>query len=856
MSEGDRKVKKERQVAALERIESKLGFDSRAKMAKTLGISETTLSDGFNRSNARMMGSGTRKTVAEGLGRHCKSEEELCELVEETEWEMTDEEWERALNHITSEEDGLHEVPRLSEKQMVGRGDEIDELQRWLRGERGATERIMVVQGIGGIGKTTLVIRAVRDLDVGQWYRDGVYWVRMTGHENDDGTREFARQVMGSDALREQDVWRAMGLWLKGKRVLVVLDEVNERIGLDGWGDVLPARGRLLVTSRVTGLEGARIECRTLKVGGLGETESFELLTRGIEVDVNEDELEWVVNELGGLPLALRLGNHIGRQIKGLKGFVEGLRTEGLGALSRGKRKEESMRVMLEQSYELLDERDQTLFRGLGIFPPWFEVKHVAAVLGLREGVVRMGLWRLQEKGLVESLGAGKYEMHHLIHRRAVELCDGDEKSKWQGQFAEYYLGWAQKVTASGDVEMLADYLGEIERGILYASGLRRKECVMAYLRCIRPYLRMKRPASQSWAGDEMDKDERARVMLRTAQLRLELGKAEDALELARGAQGTFGEARCDREWVQATLIEGDALLWLGHVAETMGVLKNPELWKRVVQLPDGDERLFRVWVLSERARVDLGQDHKEQVCWLTDRAETARARWMAGQSSSERAELRLLRSAPVSNNPDKATQALEERMGLAEKVQDQNAWLTDALRCSFLLARQGKAEQAEAVLLEADRRKSEMKDARFNPWVNLLEAHVAWALGRDEGGERAYKEAAEELASVFGEMVLWQVPVEEITGETTAERAVEVWRRALRVEDPFRYVEAVCKVYPVFVRLGDELLEDKAEREKQYKAAQEEWRWMGVDLPDLAWFIEEEDDDSGAGNEAGEKAH
>ncbi|RLC70889.1 MAG: hypothetical protein DRI81_18480, partial [Chloroflexi bacterium] len=41
--------------------------------------------------------------------------------------------------------------------------------------------RTMVVRGIGGAGKTTLAARVVREREVQERYRDGIYWVRMEG---------------------------------------------------------------------------------------------------------------------------------------------------------------------------------------------------------------------------------------------------------------------------------------------------------------------------------------------------------------------------------------------------------------------------------------------------------------------------------------------------------------------------------------------------------------------------------------------------------------------------------------------------------------------------------------------------
>ncbi len=264
-------------------------------------------------------------------------------------------------------------------------------------------------------------------------------------------------------------------------------------------------------------------------------------------------------------------------------------------------------------------------------------------------------------------------------------------------------------------------------------------------------------------------------------------------------------------------------MLALGRAEEAAERLRDPAWWERMAQLDAGDDLLFRAWALSERVRAALGPEastieHEEE-------AEAARARWEAGQTSSGRARLRLMRVAPLSENPEEAVRALEERMELAKEVGERGTWLADALRRGYLLARAGDAAQSEAALEEAEEREAEMKDARFEPWVSLLRAHVAWAAGRDEAGEQAYQAAAEELAAVFGKTVFWDVAREEETAD-------EVWQRALRVEDPFRRVEAVCEAHPLFAWSGDDLPDGEEEQREEYAALRDEMRWAGVELP------------------------
>ncbi len=277
-----------------------------------------------------------------------------------------------------------------------------------------------MVQGVGGVGKTMLAIHVVRQRTVWEWYRDGVFWVDVERYEETSAIQWLAHQVAGKRALQAKDPWRTVAEALKKKRVLIVLDGIEEQIDLDRWADLLPQKGRLLVTTRGTAREGTRIDVRVLGLSGLTPDTARELLTRGVRVDVTEGELARVMDGLEYLPLALYIGNRIARLDGGLIGFIGDLREMGLEALELGSRKGENVRATFEVSYRRLNE-EQTLFRGLGVFLPWFQAQAVATVLELSEGAAReemkpMGLelpdwdWLVAEDDAAEEEPSEKHQ--------------------------------------------------------------------------------------------------------------------------------------------------------------------------------------------------------------------------------------------------------------------------------------------------------------------------------------------------------------------------------------------------------------------------------------------------------------
>jgi predicted transcriptional regulator len=721
--------------------------------------------------------------------------------------------------------------------------------------ERRTVEPVLMLQGVGGIGKTVLAIHVVRQRAVKEWYRGKIFWVDVEQYGEAGGIRRLAHDVGGKNALPAGDTWRFVAEALRGKRVMIVLNGVEEEIDLDRWADLLPLEGRLLVTTRGVGTAGTRVGTQTLRLTGLSSDTAQELLTRDVTVDVRGEDLAWVVKVVDGLPLALYIANTIGHWEGGLSGLVSDLRAQGLNTLHIGDDKKRSVRVTFELSYRWLDEKDQTLFRVLGVFLPRFKVEVVAAVLGTNEAAARRGLRRLMQVGLVDNVRSGEYRMHNLVYQYATELGQADERwQEWQKRFAAYYLELARRANAAWDLETLGEHMAEISQAALCALALRDRKMLVDYVCYAGLYVSLDESAAleawRKWAADQADDEERVEMALRTARFCLETGQPERALELAQETRSAFeateseGKTSISAEaWVEATLVAGEALLAMGRAAEATQGAEEQALWERVAELNDGDELLFRVCALSERVALAQGRDAS-----CREQAEATRARWLAGRTSLEQAQLRLMRVVPLSDDPGEAIRALEERMNLAKEVGEQDAWLADALRRGFLLAQKRDRKRAEAALQEIETREKEAPDRRFLPWVHLLRAHVARAMGQDEEGERAYQTAVAELAGGFGETVFWQVEREGLAGETQVERAVEVWRRGLRVDDPFRYVEATGRMYPVFAwqREGIAPAEDEKDQAAQYQAAREEMRPMGLDLPEWEWFVEGDDGASG----------
>ena len=178
------------QVRALERIRDRLGFPSTRKMAKAMGVDTSTLSRCMSHKNTQRMGRWVRLALAQLLGSRCEDVDELSELLEEAGWSLTEEEWDEAEVYLRRE-DSLREVPLVALERYVGREEELKTVQEALLARGTAAPLILLVEGIPGIGKTTLVARIVKEKEIRKRFEGRIFWVRMEGKGEEEAWLEL-----------------------------------------------------------------------------------------------------------------------------------------------------------------------------------------------------------------------------------------------------------------------------------------------------------------------------------------------------------------------------------------------------------------------------------------------------------------------------------------------------------------------------------------------------------------------------------------------------------------------------------------------------------------------------------------
>ncbi len=177
----------------------------------------------------------------------------------------------------------LGEPPREPDH-LVPRAEPLAALSQALRVRAPA----VAITGPTGVGKSTLAALACRDRQVRRAFRDGIAWLP-AGSRRDPvllldalaGQLRLSLAAAGFAAVEPARDELAQAL--RGKRMLIVLDDVTERSPLDACIGLAPDC-TVLFTSRLTGLPGS-VRAVHVPLGPLHEQQAQQLLRRWAGLD-------------------------------------------------------------------------------------------------------------------------------------------------------------------------------------------------------------------------------------------------------------------------------------------------------------------------------------------------------------------------------------------------------------------------------------------------------------------------------------------------------------------------------------------------------------------------------------------
>jgi DNA-binding SARP family transcriptional activator/tetratricopeptide (TPR) repeat protein len=335
--------------------------------------------------------------------------------------------------------------------QFVGRGREL-ELLSGQAGEPGGGPQVSVIEGMPGVGKTALAVRAARA--VADRYPDGAFYLNFRTHDPGYPALDSAEALhrllamLGLPVARIPDglgqraaLWRAE---LGRRRAVVILDDAARR---DQIRPLLPVAGDslILITARrrLPDLEGARV----ITLGELSLDDAVTLFTQvaGADRVLDPDQAAAAAGLCGGLPLAIRMtAGRLALGHPGLGDLVEELSRSTAGLDGTGPAGPEVISAF-DLSYGALEPDHQRFFRRLGL-NPCAEVgpQAAAALAGCTPAEADKALAALVDHHLLAPDAAGRFRIHALVRgyaaARAADDDPAPERRQAVGRLFDYYL--------------------------------------------------------------------------------------------------------------------------------------------------------------------------------------------------------------------------------------------------------------------------------------------------------------------------------------------------------------------------------------------------------------------------------
>jgi predicted ATPase/DNA-binding XRE family transcriptional regulator len=363
---------------------------------------------------------------------------------------------------------------------FIGREREMSEVRRLL-----SSTRLVTLVGVGGVGKTRLALEAVRE-------RQEAVFVDLASLADE---RLVPAAVAAAFGLRErpkQSPVQALMSHLATRDVVLVLDNCEHLISacaelvehlLGGCPDL-----HVLATSREpVGVLGEQLwPVPPLAVPGPtdvdpGASEAVSLFTDRARLAWPDFTLDGqsgqvvaeICRRLDGLPLAIELAAARLPGL-GLETLADRLdhRFSLLTLSSRtAPRRQQTLRAVIDWSYELLAEPEQRLFRRLGVFAGGWSLvmaEEVCTGDGLDAEQVLDVLSQLVQKSLVvlsDAAGEARYGLlETLRHYAAERLTEAGEDRVTRGRHVQWCVALAERADADKDGPRRASWLTSLER--------------------------------------------------------------------------------------------------------------------------------------------------------------------------------------------------------------------------------------------------------------------------------------------------------------------------------------------------------------------------------------------------------
>ena len=611
--------------------------------------------------------------------------------------------------------------------------------------------RLVTLTGTGGIGKTRLALELVRRL----------------APEFRHGSAVASIATLHEPTLVAGAILEALGIPEVGpnpeEEVMRELADSELLLLIDNFEQVLPAAGsiarlldgtpglKVIVTSRAPLRIAAE---REVPVPPLADDEAAELfIARAQAADPNfalsernAGAVAEICARLEGLPLAIELAAARTKLLPPVALLSRlGNRLELLtGGRRDAPQHQQTLRMTLDWSYDLLEPDAQQLFARLGVFAGGCTLASAETVCG-GDGSVLEGLSALVDESLVRQretdAGEPRFSMLEIVREYALErLSDSGDGDETRRRHLEHFVSFAEeaepKLADRDQISWFArleDEHDNLRAALAFAldndpsSALRLAVGVRRFWQ-IHGYLVEGRQALESAlaATPAVPSELRANALNMSGILAGEQGEFV-------AAQVSFKAALADAHAVGSTRVISSALVNLGNLAFFAGELDAArDLYKESIEYFASLDDIRGQALAKENVGLMAltADDVPEAVTWLTAALELARE---VGDDREIGAASRSLAAAMIELGDNaRATSLLAESLALARELGEPHGIAVCLDTFAGLAATAGEVDRAATLFGASDAARASIGAKRqpdhqilYDRWLARTLAHL-----------------------------------------------------------------------------------------------------------------------------------
>ena len=368
---------------------------------------------------------------------------------------------------------------------FVGRGRELSEIKQRL-----PTCRLLTLIGAGGIGKTRLALQAAAEIRAA--YRDGAWFVDLAPLINPALVPRAVAQALRVEEIAGKSLIGALCDKLQATQLLLVLDNCEHLLkACASLAEVL-LRETAGVTIIATSREALRVDIERAypldvlplpdldaDTQGIASSDAVQLFVERVRQhhprfnlhEHRDRAVAEICRRLDGIPLALELA--AARVAVLPVEQILRLLDDRFRLLTSGSRsdlpRQQTLRAMIDWSYDLLDDAEKQLFARLSVFAGGWTLA-AAEVIGegkvlAKDGVVYVLIALVEKSLMVVNEDGDRYRLLETVRAYAKDrLAEAEDVETVGERHRDYFLALAEEAEPKLMGSEQAKWLSRLEQ--------------------------------------------------------------------------------------------------------------------------------------------------------------------------------------------------------------------------------------------------------------------------------------------------------------------------------------------------------------------------------------------------------